>query len=46
MIKIKISYTNDNDLDRVIEALKEFKVCKKSKPVEKKDRKNLYLNIE
>ena len=47
MINIRISYTEDKDLHRVIEALKSFKVInRKSKPVERQNHKSLYLELE
>lgn len=47
MIKIRISYTDDNDLYRVIQALKRFKMLGRSKkPAERNGHKSFYIEIE
>lgn len=46
MIKIRISYTDTEDMPKVLEALKGFKIVHISKPYDKKNRKNMYLELE
>lgn len=46
MIKIKISYTNDEEKKKVIGALKVLKIIKISKECPKKGHKNIYINAE
>lgn len=46
MIKIRVSYTNTEDMPRLLEALKGFKILHISKPCDKKNRKNVYLELE
>ena len=46
MIKIRISYTEDKDLHRALEALKGLKIISLSKEYAKKGCKNRYIEIE
>ena len=46
MIKIRVSYTNTDDMPRILEALKGFKIVHISKPIPKKNHKNVYLELE
>lgn len=46
MIKIKVSYTNTDDMPRILEALKGFKILHISKVCDKKNHKNVYLELE
>ena len=46
MIKIRISYTQDTDLMRVIEALKGFKVANTTQDAPKGDMKSIKLELE
>ena len=46
MIKIRVSYTNTEDMPRLLAALKGFKIVHISKPYDKKNRKNVYLELE
>ena len=46
MIKIRVSYTNTDDMPRLLAALKGFKIVHISKPYDKQNRKNVYLELE
>ena len=46
MIKIKVSYTNADDMPRLLAALKGFKIVHISKPYEREKHKNVYLELE
>ena len=46
MIKIRVSYSNDSELNKVLEALSSMKVIKKSKASEKNGHKNMYIEAE
>ena len=46
MIKIRISYTQETDLMKVIEALKGFKVANTTQEAPKGDMKSIKLELE
>lgn len=46
MIKIRISYTSNTDMTKILEALKGFKIVNLSKEFDKKGYKNRYLELE
>ncbi len=46
MIKIRISYTNTEDMAKILAALKGFKIVHISKPCKKKNHENMYLELE
>ena len=46
MIKIRVSYTDDSELSKVLEALSNLRVIKKSKVSIKNGHKNMYIEAE
>jgi hypothetical protein len=46
MIKIRISYVQDQEREKIIEALKGFKIIHIGKEYPKKGHKNMYLVLE
>lgn len=46
MVKIKLSYTNESDLAKIMDRLKGLKIISKSKPYQKKDKKDMYIEVE
>lgn len=46
MIKIKISYQNEDEKQRILEVLKGLKIIKIGKEQVKKGRKNIYISAE
>lgn len=46
MIKIKISYQNEEEKQRTLEALRSLKIIKIGKEQVKKGHKNIYINAE